>query len=55
VTIPDEGSNASEDRMISVLEDHGDDPVVAELTGFIGAHGRPRRLGVDCRGDGIDE
>jgi hypothetical protein len=37
VTIPDEGSNASDDRMISVLEDHGDDPVVAELTGFIGA------------------
>ena len=37
VTIPDEGSNAADDRMISVLEDHPDDPVVAELTGFIGA------------------
>jgi hypothetical protein len=37
VTMPDEASNASDDRMISVLEDHRDDPVVAEVTGFIGA------------------
>jgi hypothetical protein len=37
VTIPDEASNATDDRMIAVLEDHRDDPVVAELTGFIGA------------------
>ena len=37
VTDPDEGSNATDDRMISVLEDHRDDPVVQELTGFIGA------------------
>jgi Protein of unknown function (DUF3775) len=37
VTIPDEASNAADDRMISVLEDHRDDPVVAELTGFITA------------------
>ncbi|NJO23455.1 MAG: DUF3775 domain-containing protein [Sphingomonadales bacterium] len=35
VTEPDIGSNPSDDRMISVLEDHGDDPVVEELTSFI--------------------
>lgn len=37
VTDPDDSSNASDDAMISVLEDHRDDPVAAELTGFIGA------------------
>src|SRR6516164_8063984 len=37
VTIPDDASNATDDAMISVLEDHADDPVVAELRGFIGA------------------
>ena len=37
VTDQDDASNASDDAMISVLEDHGDDPVAAELTGFIGA------------------
>jgi hypothetical protein len=31
VTDPESGSNASDDAMLSVLEDHGDDPVVAEL------------------------
>jgi hypothetical protein len=35
VTEPDAGSNPSDDRMISVLEDHGDDPVAEELTAFI--------------------
>jgi hypothetical protein len=35
VSEPDAGSNPSDDRMISVLEDHGDDPVAEELTGFI--------------------
>ncbi|HWB45245.1 MAG TPA: DUF3775 domain-containing protein [Hyphomicrobiaceae bacterium] len=35
VTEPDTGSNASDDAMISVLEDHPDDPVVEELTSFI--------------------
>jgi hypothetical protein len=35
VTEPDTGSNASDDKMISVLEDHGDDPVLEELTAFI--------------------
>jgi hypothetical protein len=37
VTDPDSGSNASDDGMISVLEDHGDDPVVQEISEFIGA------------------
>jgi hypothetical protein len=35
VTEPDTGSNASDDGMIAVLEDHGDDPVEEELTSFI--------------------
>jgi hypothetical protein len=30
-------SSASDDSMISVLEDHGEDPVADELRGFIGA------------------
>jgi hypothetical protein len=35
VTEPDAGSNPADDKMISVLEDHSDDPVVEELTSFI--------------------
>ncbi len=34
---PDSGSNAADDDMVDVLEDTPDDPVVAELTGFINA------------------
>jgi Protein of unknown function (DUF3775) len=37
VTDPDDASNASDDSMISVLEDHGEDPVADEIRGFIGA------------------
>ena len=37
VTDPDDASNASDDSMISVLEDHGNDPVADEFRGFIGA------------------
>jgi hypothetical protein len=37
VTDPDSGSNATDDGMLSVLEDHRDDPVLAELTSFIRA------------------
>jgi len=33
---PDTGSNATDDDMIDVLEDNGEDPVVRELSGFIG-------------------
>jgi hypothetical protein len=36
VTEPDPGSNPSDDKMTSVLEDHADDPVVEELTSLIG-------------------
>jgi Protein of unknown function (DUF3775) len=35
VTDPDSSSNASDDAMLSVLEDHGDDPVRTELTAII--------------------
>lgn len=35
VTDPDDGFNPSDDKMIAVLEDHGDDPVKDELTSFI--------------------
>lgn len=35
VTEPDPGSNPADDRDVSILEDHGDDPVVQELTAFI--------------------
>ncbi len=35
VTEPDPGSNASDDNMAAVLEDHDDDPVVQELTSVI--------------------
>jgi hypothetical protein len=35
VTDPDSGSNASDDAMLSVLEDHTDDPVQAELIALI--------------------
>jgi Protein of unknown function (DUF3775) len=35
VTDPNSGSNASDDGMLSVLEDHSDDPVVTELRAAI--------------------
>lgn len=35
VTEPAPGSNPSDDKMTSVLEDHADDPVVEELTSLI--------------------
>ena len=35
VTEPDPGSNPSDDKMATVLEDHTDDPVVEELTSLI--------------------
>lgn len=37
VSEPDPGSNPTDDMMAAVLEDHKDDPVVQELTSFIGA------------------
>jgi hypothetical protein len=35
VSDPDSGSNASDDMMLDVLEDHPDDPTEQELTAFI--------------------
>lgn len=35
VTDPDSGSNASDDGMLSVLEDHASDPARAELSAMI--------------------
>ncbi|HET9903235.1 MAG TPA: DUF3775 domain-containing protein [Xanthobacteraceae bacterium] len=35
VTEPDPGSNAADDGMLSVLEDHSDDPTLQELRAFI--------------------
>jgi Protein of unknown function (DUF3775) len=32
---PESGSNASDDRMIDVLEDHADNPVVQEIGAFV--------------------
>jgi hypothetical protein len=36
-TDPDPGSNPTDDMSVAVLEEHGDDPVVEELTSFIDA------------------
>ncbi len=35
VTNPDDASNPTDDAMVAVLEDHGDDPVVQELVAVI--------------------
>jgi hypothetical protein len=35
VTDPDSSSNAADDAMLSVLEDHSDDPVVQEISAAI--------------------
>lgn len=37
VTDPDDGSNATDDGMATVLEDHGDDPSRAEIIGHVRA------------------
>jgi hypothetical protein len=37
LTNEDDASNAADDGMVEVLEDHPDDPVVQELTSFIAA------------------
>jgi hypothetical protein len=34
---PDSGSNASDDNMIDVLQDHADNPVQQEIRAFVGA------------------
>jgi len=35
ITEPDPGSNPSDDKDVSVLEDHADDPVLEEVTSLI--------------------
>jgi hypothetical protein len=61
VTDPDSGSNASDDAMLSVLEDHADDPVVSELRAAIFALNVDEQVDLVAlawlgRGDGgIDE
>jgi hypothetical protein len=61
VTDPNDSSNATDDGMISVLEDHGDDPVAQELTEFIQAMDEDEQIDLVAltwlgRGDGtLDE
>lgn len=57
VTDPDSGSNAADDAMLSVLEDHPDDPVRTEIVAFV--HGLNEDEQIDLvtlawlgRGDG---
>jgi Protein of unknown function (DUF3775) len=57
VTDPDDSSNAADDAMVSVLEDHADDPVFAELVGFINALSEDEQIDLVAlswlgRGDG---
>ncbi len=57
VTEPDPGSNPTDDGEIGVLEDHRDDPVVAELVGFIAAMSEDEQIDLVSltwlgRGDG---
>ena len=61
VSDPDSGSNASDDGMIDVLEDHPDDPTQQELRSFIDALTEDEQVDLVAltwlgRGDGtIDE
>ncbi len=61
VTDPSSASNASDDAMVSILEDHRDDPVRAELAGMIGGLNEDEQVDLVAlawlgRGDGdIDD
>ena len=60
LTDPDDGSNATDDGMVEVLEDHPDDPVVQELTSFIAAMSEDEQVDLVTlawlgRGDGDPE
>ena len=61
VTEPDPASNASDDRMMSVLEAHADDPTRREIVAFIRALNEEEQVDLVAlfwlgRGDGtIDE
>ena len=57
VTDPDDASNPTDDAMISVLEDHRDDPVVQEITAAIFAMSEDEQIELVAlawlgRGDG---
>ncbi len=57
VTDPDDSSNATDDAMLSVLEDHKDDPVVQELVAVIFAMSEDEQIDLVAltwlgRGDG---
>lgn len=57
VTDPDDASNATDDAMLSVLEDHKDDPVVQELAAVIFAMSEDEQVDLVAltwlgRGDG---
>jgi hypothetical protein len=61
VTDPDPASNAADDAMLSVLEDHPDDPTYDELRSFIAALTQDEQIDLVAltwlgRGDGtLDE
>jgi hypothetical protein len=60
VTDPDDASNATDDAMISVLEDHRDDPVVQEIAAAIFAMSQDEQVDLVTmawlgRGDGSIE
>src|SRR6185312_951248 len=60
VTDPDDASNATDDAMIAVLEDHRDDPVVQELVAVIRAMSEDEQIDLVTltwlgRGDGSIE
>jgi hypothetical protein len=60
VTDPDDASNPSDDKMISVLEDHRDDPVVQEISAAIFAMSQDEQIDLVTmtwlgRGDGSIE
>ena len=57
---PDDASNPSDDKMISVLEDHRDDPVVQEISAAIFAMSQDEQIDLVTmawlgRGDGSIE
>ena len=57
VSDPDPGSNATDDAMLDVLEDHADDPTFQELTSFINALNEDEQIDLVAltwlgRGDG---
>lgn len=59
-TVPDPGSNAADDNMISVLEDRSDDPVEKEIAGWIAAMSDDEQIDLVAlawlgRGDGTRE